>query len=376
MERHTTDSLEQELIRLELHMSRVRARQLTLLAELDRRQIALADGCKTMTEWTSGRLDVAPETASKLVRTSRAIDTTIRNALEIGEITFDRAIELTRLSATGIADPLVTTAGLDIAGLRREHSRAHRLSREAENRVFDSRYLAMQPNLDRSSWRLWGELPGPDGTIVEHALLERAETFPPLPDGTQSTLGQRRADALTSIAQDSLTGTADSSGSTPLLTVFVDLDPTSGHITGATLDTGLSVGPETIEELLCDTRIEPILTDGGTPLSVGRRTRTIPPALRRAILHRDGGCTADGCTSRHRLQIHHVIPFSEGGPTDPDNLATLCWYHHHVVIHGMGHRIDPGTPPRRRRFLAPDRPDPPQRTPTQGSDTKQPVRTR
>ncbi|MGH8949398.1 MAG: HNH endonuclease, partial [Acidimicrobiia bacterium] len=66
-------------------------------------------------------------------------------------------------------------------------------------------------------------------------------------------------------------------------------------------------------------------------------TRTIPPALRRAIIHRDGNtCTADGCPSTHRLQVHHIIPWSQGGPTDPDNLITLCWYHHQIVIHQRG----------------------------------------
>ncbi|NOY55751.1 MAG: HNH endonuclease [Actinobacteria bacterium] len=64
-----------------------------------------------------------------------------------------------------------------------------------------------------------------------------------------------------------------------------------------------------------------------------------------------------GCLSRH--SAHHITPYSQGGPTDPENLTTLCWYHHHVVIHGMGYRIDPDTPPQRRRFLKPGGNDPP-----------------
>jgi hypothetical protein len=359
-----TDEMERELVRLEHHIGRVRARQMALIAELDRNQVALADGCRSMREWTAGRMDVSPETAAALVRTSRTADPVIDIALAEAAITFDRAVELSRLSIAGVCDPLTTMAGLDVSGLRRAHSRAHRLSRDCESAVFADRYLAMQPNLDKSSWRLWGELPGPDGTIIEQALDTRADTFPSLPDGARPPVGQRRADALTSIAQDSLTGTSDTNTPTPMLTVFVDVDDAHG-ITSATLDTGPSVGPGTLEELLCNTRIEALLTDGGTPLSVGRRTRTITPALRRAILHRDGGCTADGCSSRHRLEVHHIIPASQGGPTDPENLTTLCWFHHHVVIHGLGYRIDPDTPPHRRRFLSPDRPDPPTR-PTAG----------
>jgi hypothetical protein len=64
-------------------------------------------------------------------------------------------------------------------------------------------------------------------------------------------------------------------------------------------------------------------------------------------------CTVAGCTSRYRLQIHHIIRWADGGRTDPENLTTLCWFHHHVVIHGQGFRIDPDSPPQRRRLLRP-----------------------
>src|SRR5665811_380089 len=353
----TTDRIERELCDLEIHVGRVRSRQMVLLAELDRRQVATADGCRSLVEWTASRLDVAIETASALIRTSRTVRDTpqVADALAEGEITFDRATELCRLASAGVTDALETGLWHDIAGLRSLTSRQHRLSRSSEHQSVCDRYVAMQPNLDQTSWRLWGQLAGADGRIVEQALTRRADTFPMLPDGTQPTRGQRAADALTSIAQDSLTETAGARSSTPLVTVFVVLAEASRTEaeTGVTLDARVRIGPDALDEVLCDTQIETIVTSFGTPLAVGRRTRTITPALRRAILHRDdGACTADGCTSRYRLQPHHMIPYSQGGPTDPDNLTTLCWYHHHVVIHEMGYRIDPDTPPQRRRFLA------------------------
>ncbi|MGA7282788.1 MAG: HNH endonuclease signature motif containing protein, partial [Acidimicrobiia bacterium] len=76
---------------------------------------------------------------------------------------------------------------------------------------------------------------------------------------------------------------------------------------------------------------------------------------RRFVLHRDGGCTADSCNSRYRLQVHHKIPWSEGGATEADNLVTLCWFHHQVVIHGWGFRIDDSLGAGRLRFIRPDR---------------------
>ena len=87
---------------------------------------------------------------------------------------------------------------------------------------------------------------------------------------------------------------------------------------------------------------------------MGRRSRPISPQLRRFVLDRDGAaCTIAGCTSRYRLQVHHIKRWIDGGRTDPENLTTVCWFHHHVVIHGQGFRIDPDSPPQRRRLLQP-----------------------
>ncbi|NNF87899.1 MAG: hypothetical protein HKM97_05200, partial [Acidimicrobiia bacterium] len=66
-----------------------------------------------------------------------------------------------------------------------------------------------------------------------------------------------------------------------------------------------------------------------------------------------------GCTSRYRLEIHHIIPRSQGGTHDLENLTTLCWWHHHIAIHGRGHHIDPHSPPHRRRIIPPGH-DPPE----------------
>ncbi|MBT8217885.1 MAG: HNH endonuclease [Acidimicrobiia bacterium] len=73
--------------------------------------------------------------------------------------------------------------------------------------------------------------------------------------------------------------------------------------------------------------------------------------MRRLILNRDGGCTIDGCHSSYRLEIHHIVPRSEGGTHDLANLTTLCWWHHHNAVHGAGAAINPDTPPHRRTII-------------------------
>jgi hypothetical protein len=75
-------------------------------------------------------------------------------------------------------------------------------------------------------------------------------------------------------------------------------------------------------------------------------------AVRNRVLARDGHrCVIAGCNSRTRLQPHHLIPYAQGGTHDLENLITVCWYHHHVVIHQQGMVIDPESPPQRRTFV-------------------------
>ena len=214
-----------------------------------------------------------------------------------------------------------------------------------------------------SVWRLNGCLPGFAGRIVVDALDAKADTFP-----TGAGCGSRaarNADALWAISLDSLTG---GDGVTiedpaPVLTVFVDANQaaaTNGQA-GVVIEAGPRVGEAAIEAILCSGVVEVTArTTDGTPLRLGRRTRAISPQLRRFIADRDGAaCTIAGCVSRYRLHIHHITRWIDGGRTDPENLTTVCWFHHHTVIHSQGFTINPDSPPQRRRLLPPPIPGPP-----------------
>ena len=185
----------------------------------------------------------------------------------------------------------------------------------------------------------------------------KADSFPAVPGG--ESRAARWADALWAISLDSLSGGDGASidESVPLLAVFVDANEAaaSNGQAGVVLEAGPRVGEAAIEAILCDGVVEVTARmSDGTPLRLGRRTRAIPPQLRRSILDRDGAaCTIAGCTSRYRLQVHHIVRWIDGGRTDPENLTTVCWFHHQVVIHGRGFRIDPESPPQRRRLLHP-----------------------
>ena len=96
-----------------------------------------------------------------------------------------------------------------------------------------------------------------------------------------------------------------------------------------------AIAAETARRLCCDAGIVPVV-DGpnGEPLSVGRRTRSIPPSVRRALASRDRGCRFPGCTATHRLHGHHVKHWANGGETSLDNLILLCPTHHRLVHEG------------------------------------------
>ena len=361
IETATIDRIEQQLLDGEAVIARIRAAQMALLREVDRRQAAIADGCRTLTEWVTGRLDVGPDTATNLVDATRRCETlpSVEAALVAGTVTWDRATATARIAKASEDDTILDELSVyDVAGIRRLVANRHRVTNGQEQFAFERRYLSVQPNLDESSWRLVGQLPGLAGRVFVDALDAKTDAMPHEPALTESR-SARWADALWAISLDSLSGgdgaTIDTS--TPLLTVFMDATiaaPTNAEA-GVVIEGGPQVGPNTVEAILCDGFVEVTAhTADGIPLKMGRRSRIIPPRLRRFVLHRDdAACTIAGCTSRYRLQIHHIRSWVDGGRTDPENLTTLCWFHHHVVIHGRGFTIDPDSPPQRRRLLRP-----------------------
>ncbi len=182
----------------------------------------------------------------------------------------------------------------------------------------------------------------------------------------------RRADALAWMAERVF-----ESGDAPALSpdrheivVHVEADVLSNGGAGrCEIEHRTAIATETARRLCCDAGIVPVV-DGpnGEPLSVGRRTRSIPPAVRRALSNRDRGCRFPGCPATQRLHGHHVRHWAEGGETSLDNLVLLCPTHHRLVHEGGFdvQRLDDGAfrftnpygvairPPRRRETSSPD----------------------
>jgi hypothetical protein len=261
-ENWTTDRLEQKLIFNREKRSVLDADDLEILEVLDARQVATADGCRSLSEWTTARMDLHPDSAKTLVRTMRrTIDRPdLREALASGEITFDRMEALSR-----IPPDVGWFEHLDVAGVRKEAANRSRITAEDEYRTANDQYLVMQPSLDESWWRMWGGLEGAFGALVDKTLTKLADDLPLLADGTRKDSSWRKAMALVGLA------TTDDPPPSQL-TVFVDTThatESSGQ-TGVVLEAGPRIGKEALEAILCDAITEITARDeDGTPMRYG-----------------------------------------------------------------------------------------------------------
>jgi hypothetical protein len=101
------------------------------------------------------------------------------------------------------------------------------------------------------------------------------------------------------------------------------------------IEDGPGVSSETSRRIACDSSVVCIKEDkNGEPLSIGRRSRSIPPPMRRALRARDKGCRFPGCTNTRFVDGHHIKHWADGGDTSLDNLVLLCRHHHHLVHEG------------------------------------------
>jgi hypothetical protein len=191
---------------------------------------------------------------------------------------------------------------------------------------------------------------------ARETLYQRARAVTPGEAGDQPELPQRQADALALVAEVALRHELDPGAAGERYQVVVHVDqPVLADAAApgqALVEGGARVSAETSQRLACDaSRVVMRHGSEGQPLDVGRRTRTVPPAIRRALLHRDRTCRFPGCTVPFG-QGHHLRHWAQGGPTSLDNLALLCRRHHRAV-HEEGFQVERG-PDGELAFRRPD----------------------
>ncbi|GHF04851.1 HNH endonuclease signature motif containing protein [Pseudolysinimonas yzui] len=177
------------------------------------------------------------------------------------------------------------------------------------------------------------------------------------------TRPQKTFDAFIGLLQAGIRADAQATGSlhsVATVNVVVSLDHLVSGVGHAFLDdVDEAISAARAQEIACDAGYRLHITGrNGEPLFQGDRRRFFTAAQRRSLAVRDGGCVWPQCTSPPSwTHAHHVIPVSEGGPTDVDNGTLLCPYHHHLLHRGEYRmRMNQGLP----ELLAPRWIDPDQ----------------
>jgi Domain of unknown function (DUF222)/HNH endonuclease len=347
------EQLEQEICELAAHLAAATCRWLVLLAEFDERSGWAQWGVKSCAHWLSWRCSCGLGAAREHVRVARRLQELprVREAFAAGELSYCKTRAITRVATAQTEQQLVTLAryasGAQLEKLVRSYRGALAATVPAASRAHELRYLRWDWNED-GSLRLQGRLPADAGALLV-AALEQAEqpstapTDAPTQTYEADPAAARRADALITIARTAFDATPrQRTGGDPVeLVVHVDVDTLAADQVRecSEVENGPALAPETVRRLGCDASVVRILEREGHALAVGRRTRTIPPALRRALRRRDGGCRFPGCTHTRFLHAHHIQHWARGGPTTLGNLVHLC-SHHHRLVHEGGFTVE------------------------------------
>jgi Domain of unknown function (DUF222)/HNH endonuclease len=342
-------TLEAQITELAGHLNAGEHRFLTLIAEFDRRCGWSDSATQSCAHWLNWKCGIDLGAAREKVRVAHALEKLprISAAMARGELSYSKVRALTRVACEGTEEYLLSIAmhgtAQHVETLVRQYRRAQEaeeLSREARQHA--NRGLSYFYD-DDGSLVLKGRLPAEVGVLLLKAI-EAAVQSKPRPDVSAETselpptLAARRADALAVVAESFLAHGEEvlSGGDRHQIVVHVEAQTLREECTGSCeLEDGPAIPTETARRLACDASVIRILEDSqGQPLDVGRKTRTIPPAIRRALKARDRGCRFPGCSNARYVDGHHIHHWAKGGETKLDNLVSLCRFHHRSVHEG------------------------------------------
>ena len=354
------DRLGDEIAELSAHLDAASARLLDLIREFDARG-GWGNGFRSCAHWLSWRVGLDLGAAREKVRVARALAALPRlaEALARGELSYAKVRAVTRVAAPDTEELLLKVARVGTAAHVERIVRGWRcVDRKAEaresKRQHASRALHVHQD-DDGMFVVRGRLAPEVGALLVKALDAARETLYQQarrtataerrdhPQADPPSAGQQRADALALLAEAALHHGLDPGAAAERYQVVVHVDATvladrdqPGH---SVLEDGPRVSSETSRRLACDaSRVVMRHDEDGNIVEVGARTRTIPPALRRALHHRDKGCRFPGCGLPFG-QGHHVRHWAHGGPTTLSNLAMLCRRHHRAV-HEEGYQVE------------------------------------
>ena len=344
--------LEAQITELAGHLNAASHRWLMLIAEFDRRE-GWADGSTTScAHWLGWKCGIDRGAAREKVRVARALEglPLISAAMARGELSYSKVQALTRVATAETEESLLMIALHGTASHVENTVRLYRRAYEAcllerEAVQFANRSVSWFHD-DDGSVVMRVRLPADTGAVVIKALelaadeLRQSPAPPDLsaepPEPPPRT--QLRADVLPLFAETWLSHGYQSLGGGDRQQVVIHVDRATLQEAApgrCEVEGGPSIATETARRLACDASLVRIVEDeSGAPLDVGRKTRSIPPAIRRALQSRDAGCRFPGCTHTRFLDGHHIRHWADGGETRLSNLVMLCRFHHRQVHEG------------------------------------------
>src|SRR3984957_13993733 len=350
----TLAALEAQITELAGQLNAAQYRWLMLIAEFDRLE-GWSDGLlRSCAHWLNFKCGLNLGAAREKVRVAHALAglPKIAAAMARGELSYSKVRAVSRVACEATEETFLMIAlhgtAHHVENLVRGYRQAQQaaeLSREAQQHV--NRGVSYEYAED-GSLVLKARLPAVAGALVIQALQAALDRIPAteisadVVQESQIPYASRRADALAAIAESYLAG----SGSSPVssspasstadryqVVVHVDAESLREHSDGrCEIEQGPSIPIETARRVSCDASLLSVLeNEHGEPLDVGRKTRSIPPAIRRALRSRDAGCRFPGCTHEQYVDAHHIEHWADGGETKLSNLVTLCRLHHRLV---------------------------------------------
>jgi hypothetical protein len=367
------DRLGDEIAELSAHLDAATARLLSMIREFDARG-GWNTGFRSCAAWLSWRVGLDLGAARERVRVARALDTLplLAEALARGQLSYAKVRALSRVATPETEARLLAVGRAGTAAHGERIVRGWRcVDRRAEARETAVRHAsrALHVHQDEDGMVvIRGRLEPEIGALLVQALAAARETLyqrARVPDGEVGhgnvsaetpTMAQQQADALALLAETALHHGLDPGAPGERYQVVIHVDAPAlaepDQPGQSVLEDGARVSAETSRRLACDTsRVVMRHDEDGRVVEIGARTRTIPPALRRALHHRDRGCRFPGCGVRFG-QGHHLRHWAHGGPTTLSNLALLC-NRHHRAVHEEGFQVARG-PDGALRFRWPD----------------------
>jgi len=366
------EALGERIAEMAAHLDAATHRLLTDLRAYDRSGNWYQQGFPDCARWLSWRVGWSTGTARDHLRVARCLGDLpmIDDALRTGAVSYSKVRAMVRVATPAneamLLDDAHHATGQQLELICRKYATVVRAAQDPDEAHDRQRRTVTRRELDDGMVRIEATLHPEEATVVWAALdrLARERCQAPAlaqdstaPHEAPAARGEfSRPDALVAMAEGVVRGDAPRRSPIELVvTVPADvLSPPAADVSAETqvadvsaetppvavFADGTCVSAETARRLACDCGVVHVTEDAhGNALSVGRKTRSIPGAIKRALLKRDTCCRFPGCANRLYVEGHHIEHWADGGETALANLVGICSFHHRFV-HEYGFRIE------------------------------------